>query len=878
MSEPNDEQFWAKIRVNDVGEVEAWHSLSAHSVEVGAVTKSLLENSTLRDRLACLLGWDNLERGHIDRLAALGSLHDIGKVNHGFQNETDGYGAGHVRPLISTLDRSEILYEPLRLQNFLDWFQEVPAHETRDEALYRVLMATFAHHGKPVDPSTVTFFNSDLWEPEGPRHPLKKIADIRNKVESWFSSAFSGDVKPFPVTSEFQHAFNGILTLADWIASDENFFPLLNGDSYAKPPMNKAERAVHAIGASAEKFRSSLSASRPSFDEIAEFEPYEIQQACLELPTDSKGSLTILESDTGSGKTEAALARFLTLYKAGKVDGLYFALPTRSAATQLHGRVHEAVQKMFQDAEEAPPVVQAVPGYLKVGDHEGQPLPDFEVAWMDNPDSRQKRRRWAAEHSKRYLAGSIVVGTIDQVFLSTLKIKHTQLRAGALLRNLMVVDEVHASDPYMTRLLESVLDFHLEAGGHAFLMSATLGDSAKQQLLNKKERNQPNYKEAIGQSYPLLTYTTYESTDISESHHQSSDYSKTVSLNSEEEADDPEKVAGRALTYAQDGARVLVIRNLVDDCRDTQKALEKLSETKSELFSVNKTAVPHHSRFAPDDRRLMDEAVEETFGERSTGINGVVCVATQTVEQSLDIDADVLITDLAPVDVLLQRIGRLHRDETTLRPQGYEHARTTVLIPDEMKFEEWIESNGKAFGPHGYGTVYSDCRILLATLELVENKNEWTIPEMNRELVESATHPEKLRMIVKDRGEGWKQHQEELETARLVDRWKGEHWIVDRENDFFAETFPRKKDLDEQIKTRLGENQIQVELKDPIPSPLDGDNKIDELTISERYFENTEELSEDSSLADRNLGSDRLTFEFGGERFRYDRMGLYHLD
>ncbi|MDB4914145.1 MAG: CRISPR-associated helicase/endonuclease Cas3, partial [Gemmatimonadetes bacterium] len=190
------------------------------------------------------------------------------------------------------------------------------------------------------------------------------------------------------------------------------------------------------------------------------------------LPRDEESSITILESETGSGKTEAALARFVTLFSAGKVDGLYFALPTRTAATQMHKRVFDATAMAFT---EPPPVILAVPGYLRVDDTEGRrhELARFDVLWPDA--ERFRYRGWAAEGPKRYLAGCIVVGTVDQVLLSSLRVGHAHMRATSLMRMLLVVDEVHASDAYMTRILEDVLARHRRAGGHALLLSATLG-------------------------------------------------------------------------------------------------------------------------------------------------------------------------------------------------------------------------------------------------------------------------------------------------------------------------------------------------------------------------------------------------------------------
>ncbi|PSQ95998.1 MAG: hypothetical protein BRD55_08080 [Bacteroidetes bacterium SW_9_63_38] len=351
------------------------------------------------------------------------------------------------------------------------------------------------------------------------------------------------------------------------------------------------------------------------FDQILEhpdWDPYPIQEAVRDVPLHETGGLAVLESDTGSGKTEAALARYVRLFREGLVDGLYFAVPTRTAATQLHDRVTDAVKRLFPE-DLRPPVVQAVPGYIKADDATATRLPDgFAVRW----DEQVQHRGWAAESSKRYLAAPIAVGTVDQVLLSTLQASHAHMRATALLRHFLVVDEVHASDTYMTRLMDRVLDQHLAAGGHALLMSATLGASARVHLTTDSG-NLPSQDEAETEDYPLVTHVDADRTDPASVHAASSDTHKTVDPTLSDNADDPKSVAQRALRHAQNGARVLVIRNLSrqpSGCIETQHALESRTDNDDLLFGVNGTPAPHHSRFAPDDRQQLDDAIEATFG------------------------------------------------------------------------------------------------------------------------------------------------------------------------------------------------------------------------------------------------------------------------
>jgi CRISPR-associated endonuclease/helicase Cas3 len=859
---PTPSDVWAKLRYKDddrsTGEIVEWHPLLAHSADVAAVTEALLQRTILRDRLASFIGWDDLSDVHVARLSALAALHDAGKVNHGFQNrafETTPQ-SDHVTPIVNTYNASAPMdyLEPLGIADMQAWAADL-------DVLGHLLLATFGHHGTPVSPGR---HDPMLWTETEERDPLHKLARVAEHVRRWFPQAYEADARPFPANPDLQHAFNGLLTLADWIGSDETFFSFADTlDNPMDRARSQADDAVTALFLDAEGSRASLDTDA-GFDRILEqpdWEPYPIQEAVRDVPLHENGGLAVLESDTGSGKTEAALARFVRLYQEGLVDALYFAVPTRTAATQLHGRVTEAVRRLFPEGHR-PPVVQAVPGYIKADDMTATRLPDsFAVRW----DESVQHRGWAAESSKRYLAAPIAVGTVDQVLLSTLQASHAHMRATALLRHFLVVDEVHASDAYMTRLLDRVLDQHLAAGGHALLMSATLGASARTHLTTHRG-TPPSKDEAEAKDYPLVTHVDAERSDPTSVHAASSDASKTVDPQLCAEADAPDAVAKRALRHARNGARVLVIRNLVDDCIETQNELERLTEEDDLLFGINGTPAPHHSRFAPDDRQALDQAIEDIFGP-DTPNRGIVAVATQTVEQSLDLDADLMITDLCPMDVLLQRIGRLQRHSRN-RPEGYETARCVVLTPEERNLVPHVSNDGQAFGPHGLGTVYGDLRVIEATWQVLRNEDlaPWHIPEDNRSLVERATHPDPLRAVVQDGDDAWHQHEQWVLGSRQADRQAAGYVTIDRTAPFAAEPFP--DDL-ETAKTRLGQEDYRIELPEPADGPFG--TPIVELSVSEWQLDEPPETEE---AADVSPVSGGFTFRFSGQFFRYNRFGL----
>ena len=864
---PSPSDFWAKLKYKNnersTGEIVAWNPLLAHSADVAAVTEVLLQRTILRERLATLVGWDELSDVHVARLSALAAIHDAGKVNQGFQNRAFGEKptADHVSPIVSIFeaDRPVEYLESLNVIELLDWFPDGHGQE----AVYRFLLATWGHHGQPVKPQS---FNPLLWEASGARDPLEGLEELVSYARKWFPSAFSGEARPFPIDPPLQHAFNGVLTLADWIGSDADLFDFADSREDPMPRARKqAREAVEQLFLDPQPARQSMS-SDAGFDHILEdpsWDPYPIQQAVRDVPIRENGGLVVLESDTGSGKTEAALARFVRLFQVGRVDGMYFAVPTRTAAQQLHERVREAAKRLFPE-NARPPVVQAVPGYIKADDVEATRLPGFEVRW----DDAIEHRGWAAESSKRYLAGPIVVGTVDQALLSALQASHAHMRAAALMRHFLVVDEVHASDAYMTRLMDRVLGQHLAAGGHALLMSATLGASARVHLTTGGRASVPCLEEAVGQDYPFVTYARAARQEPEHVHAASSGKSKTVEPDVRPLAGDAQAVAELALENAWQGARVLVIRNLVDDCMAVQRALEdRAGRDTALLFGVNETPAPHHSRFAPDDRQELDRAIEETFGKDALE-RGVVAVATQTVEQSLDLDADLMITDLCPMDVLLQRIGRLHR-HSRARPDGFETARCVVLTPEERDLTPAITGDGSAIkGQHGHGTVYDDLRVIEATWQVLEDDAlaPWQIPEDNRQLVERATHPEPLRTIVEDGGDAWDQHEQWVLGARQADLQAAGYVELDRSQHFGEELFP--DDL-QKVRTRLGQDDHRILLPEPILGPFG--KTIGELSVSEWQLGEPPETEEASDVTAFEGG---FRFAFSGETFQYDRFGL----
>ena len=858
---------WAKSP-NRRGASSGWLNLVDHSIDVAAVGAELLRLPTIRKRLSALAKRP-LSDIDVGRLCFFIGLHDAGKVNHGFQAKLRGQkpDAGHIGPLWSIVGRSHVfkahrtlcreLRESLASARWRSWFDD---RETERD-LWAVILA---HHGSLPDPPP---FDPRLWGRRDGYDPLGALKALAGTMVEMFPSAFEpSHPAQLPTAPRFQHAFAGLVTLADWIGSDETVFRFRSDGApsgAARVPWAR-EQAAGVMGR--RWFDPTLArdaAMSCAMDFATLFPRHSVarpaQTALLDAPLPRPGQVTVLEAETGSGKTEAALIHFLRLFQTGEVDGLYFALPTRAAAVQIHRRIKAVIKEWLGQA--APPVGLAVPGYLLVDDDEGQRLPDEHgIRWSDD---EVRDRAWAVENAKRYLSGMVMVGTIDQVLLGGLRVRHASFRSGPMLRLLLCVDEVHASDAYMTTLLRNVLDQHTVAGGHALLMSATLGSLARLRLLGGRVEAhlEPDAGRAAALFYPSLQRSGEDLQPLPCADGELPEKRVTVELVDPEADADP--LVAQIKAVADSGAAVLFIRNRVGDARDTVLRLERIG---APLLRCQGVQAPHHGRFAPEDRRLLDAALEEAFGMDGTR-KGVVAVTTQTAEQSLDIDADWLVTDAAPGDVLLQRIGRLHRHPRT-RPPACKTPRVTVLAPTPEQLAAALDSvGGIARGRTllGLGRVYENIVGVLSTLAWLSERGEVRIPADNRKLVEAATNRAELTAFACKLGDRWSAHLQVVEgktaaaggTARMVS--------IDWEAPL-VENQPGPPD--ERAKTRLGLTDRRVDLPSPLLGPFG--RPVRTLNIPGWMVE----AEPEDAVVTEASGGGGIRFRFGTKIFRYDRLGL----
>lgn len=844
---------WGK---HNPGAVPAFHPLADHCFDVAITFRHTVSVGRIHAALQSCTS-SPLGPLHLERLAVVAYLHDLGKCNWGFQAKSEpGAPAttGHVIEGAGLLaeELSTMWPDPWRalLQDMVAWFVE------GEDGVFAMLLAAISHHGRPVSCNDVYATGSDRiarwWRPHGDRDPMAGLAALAEAARAAFPAAFVRNGPPMTATPELQQRFAGLVMLADWIGSDTQFFPYRRSQDEDRRALadEAAKRALSGIGLMPP-------ASRPlvEFNATFGFAPNALQALLAGGEALNPSSrLVLAESDTGSGKTEAALAWFVRLYADGNVDGLYFALPTRVAARELYGRVCRAIEKAFPDPSIRPgPVLLAVPGYVRVdGAEPSLPDPDGTL-WDDDALARRGERLWSSERPKRFLAAPIAVGTIDQALLSALQVKHALLRSACLDRHLLVVDEVHASDPYMSEVLKALLDGHTGRGGHALLLSATLGEHARASYFGR-----PAFEldAACTLPYPALT-TSSKTLAVPSSGHRKSVRVKWIDRLDEATLLDPLYAALQA------GARVLAICNTVARANALQRAVEGDARFRSEwLFSVNGTACPHHGRFTREDREVMDAAVSTRLGKQG-GAGPLLLVGTQTLEQSLDIDADLLITDLCPLDVLLQRIGRLHRHDRP-RPLGYADAQVLLRVPEGGDLTRFLDAKGTVFrGPAGIGRVYADARIVQRTLDLLDNGRRIDLPSDNRRLVEQATHPEALKQLTDPR---WPRYAREVLGRELQQRRLAFGAVI--ENQPFGQLhYPG---TDELVRTRIGDEHLIV----PVAHPMSHCFGTMIRSVSVPYHMRPHGIDRWPQQVDVEAMLGGFRFAIGPQRYRYTRFGL----
>lgn len=473
----------------------------------------------------------------------------------------------------------------------------------------------------------------------------------------------------------------GLTTVADWIGSSSWF------EDPSIDWRNRIESSLDNAG-----FVSPVLKSGLTFEEVFGFSPRESQVKLIESVTGP--GVYVLEVTMGEGKTEAGLYAAYKMLEQGYASGIYFALPTQLTSNKLYERFNPFLDKILDE--------KSAHNALLV--HSGAWLVDTEIGEEGRPGYS-----WF-DSKKRSLLAPFAVGTVDQALMSVMNVKHGFVRSFGLAGKVVILDEIHTYDAYTGLLIDELIR-HLRAlNCTVILLSATL----------QKQRRETMLKSALTRDdYPLVTALPNQG-DLAENPITPPDDKQVeILLQKDERA-----VMSEAIDRACRGEQVLWIENTVDDAQSTYKSFAALG------FEVGLL----HSRFIPIDRESNESRWVAAFGKAGWGERGTrgrILVGTQVLEQSLDIDADFLVTAFAPTDMLLQRLGRLWRHEGTPRAPGA--TRTAWVIAPSIKTA--LENPIKAFKKSAF--VYSQY-VLCRSLEVWECYNAVNLPSDVRPMIDAT--------------------------------------------------------------------------------------------------------------------------------------------
>jgi CRISPR-associated endonuclease/helicase Cas3 len=394
------------------------------------------------------------------------------------------------------------------------------------------------------------------------------------------------------------------------------------------------------------------------------------------------------------------------------------------------------------------------------------------------------------------------------------------------------------------------------------LMSATLGSVARSKWLGRKKG--PTFEEAVAAPYPAV----WRKASAEPLFADGSQPQKSVAMGLAPTMD-ALQAAKRAILAARAGARVLVVRNTVAAAVATFAAVRTEGE-EALLLQVGGGPALHHSRFSPEDRKLLDAAVETVLAPNPQREKaGLIVIGTQTLEQSLDIDADYLMTDLCPVDVLLQRIGRMHRHRLP-RPAGFETPHCEVLSPErgleallapafENGLGAWREASGVLQG------VYRDLSILELTKRLVERESTWSIPAMNRRLVESATHPARIAALHVELGQRWADYWNDVVGGLMADAGMARRVALRVDERFSESQFVSDE---EKIRTRLGAEGMRIEFAASVVGPFG--IAVKSVTLPAHWSQGVDAREPVTAVS----ADGEVRFRIASAEFVYSRAGL----
>ncbi len=744
-------QLWGKADPK----VGSWHPAMLHMLDVAAVALELMHDGLPRALVEDLQTPAPGQRLSEADVAFVVACHDLGKLTPGFQAKVP-----ERRQALAALGLD---FPPNARRDHAESTSEVGPHLLEAAGVDAIgaeyaCVAVGAHHGRFIPRETRVQLASRVggtpWARAREAAVPQLVAALGARPERLASSP----------SDQWLMVVAGLTVVADWIGSDTGYFPYCPGTpadvSYVAAARQKAARALMTLGW---RGWAALSVT-PSFGELfpALPSPNAMQQTVINALADVDGPVMLLvEAPTGGGKTEAALYAAEQQIARAALGGLYFALPTQATSNQMFGRVGAFLSQRYPkehvnlhllhalrdlNPDYAAISTQSVDGAEGVGTRSAALAAD---AWFHG--------------KKRGLLSPFAVGTVDQALLAALQSKHFHLRMLGLARKVLVIDEVHAYDAFMSRILDRLLQWLAALGSSVVLLSATLPRQRRQELLAAWAGAAPS--RPVGSAvdadapYPRVSLARRGDSNVRALAIPRDQVPRTVRLEAVAGTDVPRLLCERV----GDGGCAAWVCNTVGEAQAAYRELRgQLGADELLLF---------HARFPVEERLAREERVLQSLSKTAPRPHRLVVVATQVIEQSLDIDFDLMVSSLAPIDLLIQRAGRLHRhpQRDTARPAGLRLPTLLLVEPDSVDGET-------RFGPSEF--VYH-AHVLLRTWWTLRRREQWTIPDQADALIdavyEPAPVPDEATEAMASR---WRQTADDLKVARRLAKDKGGEHLV----------------------------------------------------------------------------------------------------
>ncbi|WP_034285591.1 CRISPR-associated helicase Cas3' [Schaalia suimastitidis] len=715
---PLAQSFWAKSGGSGQN---VWLPVYQHLMDASDVAGLLFDrylSQHHRDLLA--LPWEGDQKKARTSLIFFAGVHDVGKISLEFCCQHSPL-AQFVRDLgIEVPERRDLPNRKDLPHGYASHFAIIEAITAGGGHLSRAEQwaATAAvHHGRYPNVDQMTVAHSTYSFGFGSKTQEPRWDNARQEVVRWMAcrSGFpitecSGtDLPKLPIASAAAYA--SAIVMADWIASNETWFPLLSCDERHQPLTDAEQKERVATGwryadmptplkVPVTEVSDAKEAYRDRFGWGEEVTPTCTQIRAVEIARECNPDMMIVEAPPGSGKTELAFMVAEEIMRQRHLQGVMVALPTQATTDAMYERsrkwlaslLHELPQRIDLHLAHGKNLLNE--SFVKLLDSGRSPVQIY-----DEDEVKYKK----GLHASAWMAGRwratlspVVIGTIDQILLTSLKARHVLVRHLGLMGKVVIIDEVHAADTYMQTYLKGALTWLGMYRVPVVLLSATLPHERKVELLaayqSGRVGSSAEATPELPSGYPSITWL-HENGSIAETEQTAGVETHTPKYIRLAGGTSVESLVDILEDKVNNGACAVVIRNTVKSAQETYAAVcERMGTERVTLM---------HSRFLSCDRVTKDLDLLQRFGrDGARPTNGHVVVSTQVIEQSLDVDFDVMVTDPAPMDLVLQRIGRLHRHQRKNRPIGCERPQCYILA--ETDAVPWCYDRGTdaVYGAH----------------------------------------------------------------------------------------------------------------------------------------------------------------------------------